>query len=180
MLLVLLIIFAVILVFAIVAMFVIYRLSNSRKYKSEVHFLGGASTDTGQISRDNNYFKGISSQLDETTVVGTSDFAKNKKTKNIKIRISNLNNSSVDDLLITDYLIFGRISGEKRYSITNDGAVSKEHCKLYVYNDSLCLCDLNSSNHTYINGKIINEAVFYKSGDLIKMGNTFIKVEVYS
>ena len=70
MLLILLIILLVILVVAIVVFIIMYRSSNRQQYRNDVYFSGGANMDTGQISSDNNYFKGVLTELDDTVVVG--------------------------------------------------------------------------------------------------------------
>lgn len=178
MLLILLIILLVILVVAIVVFIIMYRSSNRQQYRNDVYFSGGANMDTGQISSDNNYFKGVSTELDDTVVVGMGNVNRERKAHGIRVIISNLNTSDVCELTITDYLIFGRGSGEKMYCISNDGAVSKNHCKLYIDTGHLYVCDLCSSNHTYVNNARINEAILCKSGDLLKLGNTFIKLEM--
>lgn len=178
MLLILLIILLVILLFAIVAFIIIFRSTNRHQYRNDVYFSGGANMDTGQISSDNNYFKGVSSELYDTIAIGMENVNRECKADGIGVIISNLNTSEVSEVTISDYLIFGRVSGEKIYCISNDGAVSKNHCKLYIDTGHLYISDLCSSNHTYVNGTRINEDVLCKSGDLIKLGNTFIKIEM--
>lgn len=178
MLLILLIILLVILVFAIVAFIIIYRSSNRQQYRNDVYFSGGANMDTGQISKDNNSFKGVSTELYDTVFIESPSVNREHRKNGISVIISNLNTSDVFQVIISDYLIFGRVRDEKTYCINNDNAISKNHCKLYVNTGHLYICDLGSSNHTYVNNKRINEAVLCKSGDLIKLGNTFIKIEM--
>lgn len=175
---ILLIILLVILVFAIVAVTAIYQSSNKQYHRSDIHFSGGANTDTGQMTSDNNYFKGISGELEDTIPISNS--ARNgrpsdKISQNITIR--NLNDSSVANLKINDYLIIGRNDGEKVFKVSNDNTVSKKHCKLYYEVNNLYLCDLNSSNYTYLNKKRLTKPEICKSGDIIKVGKTYLKIE---
>ncbi|MCI6616521.1 FHA domain-containing protein [Ruminococcus sp.] len=175
---ILLIILLVILVFAIVAVTAIYQSSNKQYHRSDIHFSGGANTDTGQMTSDNNYFKGISGELEDTIPISNSARSgrpSGKLSQNITIR--NLNDSSVANLKINDYLIIGRNDGEKVFKVSNDNTVSKKHCKLYYEVNNLYLCDLNSSNYTYLNKKRLTKPEICKSGDIIKVGKTYLKIE---
>jgi len=166
----------VILVVAVVIILFVWRGSNKQGYKDEVFFWGGANADTGQISTDNNYFKGVSDELSRTTVV--SENLRSDSYKSFVFVINNLNTNQQTKVRITDELIIGRVDGEKVFCIKNDNAVSKQHCKFYLYLEKLYVSDLNSSNHTFVNNKRITEPVLCKNGDVVKIGNTFLKIEM--
>lgn len=178
MMLILLIILLVILIFAIITVIVIYKSSNKQYHRSDIHFSGGADIDTGKMTSDNNYFKGISGELEDT--ISINNYSRIRKTSgelSKSITISNLNNSSVSNLRINDYLIIGRSDGKNVFKITNDNTISQKHCKLYYEMNNLYLCDLNSSNHTYLNKKRLTKPEICKSGDIIKIGKTYLKIE---
>jgi hypothetical protein len=57
-----------------------------------------------------------------------------------------------------------------------DMMVSKNHCRIDLVRDEPLLRDLKSTNGTFLNDKIVNEAKRLNSGDLIRIGNTEIEV----
>lgn len=175
---VLVVVLAAVLVLA--AASIIYVVCSSRKihFKHDIYFSGGADAHTGQMITDNNYFKGLSGEINETMVIGSNYSERSSQFQGITVEINNLSISEVKTFTITDYLVIGRVDTQKSYCIAHDRAVSKNHCKLYVDNNMLYLCDLGSSNHTYINKKMVEQPVQCGNGDLIKIGNTLLKIEI--
>lgn len=168
-----LILITVALVLAVLIIAVGIVFSNKKRKPSEIHFSGGADLENGRLSSDNNYFKGVSGALSETFVVdehrsAASDF-------NRYVVIKNLANSSSEKVVIKDSLVVGRANEKGMYSI-NDKSVSKNHCSLTVKNRKLYLSDLNSSNHTYLNGIQVRQDAEVHSGDIIKIGNTKLMI----
>lgn len=51
-----------------------------------------------------------------------------------------------------------------------DEEVSRLHCRIFWSAEQLYLEDLNSSNHTYLNGELANVPVRIQDGDIIYMG----------
>lgn len=69
-----------------------------------------------------------------------------------------------------------RIGKEKSYVdyfIADNTAISRSHCNIHTQNDEYFIEDTNSTNHTYINGKIVTSNVKVKlsSGDKIRLAN---------
>ena len=69
-----------------------------------------------------------------------------------------------------------RIGKEKSYVdyfIADNTAISRSHCNIHTENGEYFIEDTNSTNHTYVNGKIINSNVKVKlaSGDRIRLAN---------
>ena len=69
-----------------------------------------------------------------------------------------------------------RIGKEKSYVdyfIADNTAISRSHCNIHSENGEYFIEDTNSTNHTYINGKIINSNVKVKlsSGDQVRLAN---------
>ncbi len=141
--------------------------------RSEVHFSGGANLDNGRLSSDNNYFKGVSGALVDTVVVD-----ENRRTATdfgFYITIKNRANGHCDKAVINGQLIIGRGVEKDTYTL-NDKFVSIHHCRLTVKNGRLFLDDLNSSNHTYLNGEQLHNTAEIHSGDTIKLGNTRLEI----
>lgn len=61
--------------------------------------------------------------------------------------------------------------------IINDNFVSHEHACITVYKNQYWLSDLNSTNHTYLNGQLIDGEVALTPGDVIKIGAVTFKYE---
>lgn len=64
-----------------------------------------------------------------------------------------------------------------KLSLFGDGKVSRNHCTIYESQGTICLQDLNSSNHTYLNGNVITTPVYLQNGDVIRIGNTQLRVQ---
>lgn len=61
--------------------------------------------------------------------------------------------------------------------LCKDGRISRNHCTIYESGGTLCLQDLNFRNHTYLNGNMVTSAVYLHNDDIIKVGNTQLKVQ---
>lgn len=64
-----------------------------------------------------------------------------------------------------------------KLTLSDDSKISRSHCMIYEREGTLYLQDLKSSNHTYLNRKIITGAVCLKNGDVIQAGNTKLRVQ---
>lgn len=152
----------------------IYCSSKNNKRRNDIHISGGADIETGQISSDNNFFKGLSGTLEETWVAESNLRAKNKSA--LKITIRNLRNSSSEQVIVSDRLIIGRADGEGIYTVRDDASVSKNHCILFISGGDLYISDLNSANHTYLNKKLIINSEKCHCNDVIRIGNTYLQI----
>ncbi|MBQ7385236.1 MAG: FHA domain-containing protein [Ruminococcus sp.] len=168
------IVIGIFLAFAIVATVFIVRSQKNRTNNSEIHISGGADIERGYLSNDNNYFKGGYGELEETVVIGYDYRRAGANSKTIKL--INLRTSQSTVLNIVNQLTFGRSREGGCFSIEGDTSVSMYHCRMFVYNNTLYLEDLNSSNHTFVNSKRITEPYILSDGDEVKIGNTRFKV----
>lgn len=170
---ILILVLCALMVVLIVAIVVIIKYLKKDNYRRrDIHISGGVDIETGQISTDNNYFKGITGSLEDTIVAGY-DYRKNLGFKCI---IYDLNKSTKTAVEINNNIIIGRTNGDNVYQIIYDRQVSQKHCKLYVQDKKLFVCDMGSLNHTILNGEIITTAVECRNGDVIKVGNTMLKI----
>jgi predicted component of type VI protein secretion system len=60
--------------------------------------------------------------------------------------------------------------------VINSRRVSRQHCALTLSNDRLLVCDLGSSNGTWVNGTPVSTATRLKQGDLIELGEEGLEV----
>ena len=170
---VLIIVLAVFIIAAVIIV-AVSILSNKKSQPSEIHFSGGADIDNGRLSSDKNYFKGLSGALGETVVVNESH--RQAAGYGFYITIKNPANGQSGSVAIDRSLDFGRAAEVGVYEV-RDKSVSWRHCRIELKNGKLFLSDLNSSNHTYLNGRQVYQSVEVHSGDTIKIGNT--KLEIY-
>lgn len=96
---------------------------------------------------------------------------------------------SFDDLItgrrlykrFTRQLLIGRKhsnqEGIEELLFPEDAKVSRRHCEIYDVGGRLCLQDLQSRNHTYLNGKMISKPVYLKNGDIIQLGDKKLRVQ---
>ncbi|NLP42259.1 MAG: FHA domain-containing protein [Veillonellaceae bacterium] len=59
--------------------------------------------------------------------------------------------------------------------VIDDKFVSYEHACITYYKNGHWLSDLNSTNHTYLNGKAIAGEILLKDGDVLKIGAVTFK-----
>ncbi|RDU22817.1 DUF6382 domain-containing protein [Anaerosacchariphilus polymeriproducens] len=111
----------------------------------------------------------------ETTLLGTEPIQEKEATGNL-IRMK------TQEKIVVDKEIF-RIGKEKSfvdYYISDNKAISRSHARLVKRNREYFIVDTNSTNHTYINGKIIpsNQEFLVPNGATIRLGNEEFKFEL--
>ena len=60
--------------------------------------------------------------------------------------------------------------------MVEDGYVSKIHAMLHVYSNAIVLADLNSTNGTTVNSRVVQKTVL-RNNDIITLGRYKLKVE---
>lgn len=75
-------------------------------------------------------------------------------------------------------VVIGRSKEQSDIVVDYDKSVSGKHCLMEESRGAVFLKDLNSSNHTYLNGTMVTDAVKIKGGDTIKVGKTTFKAEI--
>ncbi len=151
---------------------VVFKKSRKQPFRNDIHISGGADINTGKISTDNNYFKGLSENLSHTVVVNNNY----RENNTLTVNIYNFNSKNNEIVKIINQIDIGRSQDKNTFCVDNDKMVSMHHCRLFIKDRKLYLCDLNSLNHTYLNKKIVSVPVNVKSGDIIGVGATKLKV----
>jgi len=158
----------------IVALVFIIKLNSGSRRGSEMHISGGANIEKGYLSNDNNYFKGGYENLGETVVI-SADYR--TSTGEMKyVMFTNLVNYKTFSLNVKDTVILGRVRAEGVFVLDSDPSISKKHCKLTLAQGRLYAEDMGSSNHTYVNSKILTAPCQINNGDILKLGNTSLRV----
>lgn len=118
-------------------------------------------------------------EMDETVVQGkltvTSSFSF------IYIRLYQLYTGKCYDSYLENMLQIGRINGAGDIPalILDDPMVSKKHCMLYRRGDQIMIQDLESTNHTFVNGCQIEGAVPITHGDRLSLGKSQYQFQCY-
>lgn len=98
-----------------------------------------------------------------------------------RIVFDNLNTGERIYMDFTRQMWIGRTAsgqnGVVKMTVPADEKVSRNHCTIYECRGTLCLRDLNSSNHTYLNGNVVTDAVYLQNEDVIRVGNTQLRVQ---
>lgn len=162
-------------VFAIIAVAFIVRSLKKPKISREMHFYNGADIEKGYVSTDNNFFKGVSAESDETRLIGTDH--RTAKMRRISVKFINLRTGRIDSVDLYDQLVIGRSPGANGFTIDSDPSVSKQHCMIFTNEGRVYLMDLKSANHTYLNSARITDIVDLSPNDVIKLGNTRLRVK---
>ena len=78
-------------------------------------------------------------------------------------------------------LIIGRAPKNDRESVLvlNDSKVSQKHCRIYRQGEQILLQDLGSTNHTWLNGGLVEGAVPLTFGDKITVGQCTFQFQCY-
>ena len=160
--------------FAGVAVLMIVKQVKKPKMSREMHFLNGADIESGYVSSDNNFFKGVSGDTDETTLIGMDH--RTGKMRRYALSFVNLRTGRTDSVVLYDQLVIGRAPGDVGYTVDSDPSVSKQHCMIFNSEGKLYLMDMQSVNHTYLNFNRINQPEPLNNNDIIKIGNTQLEV----
>ncbi|HOD28278.1 MAG TPA: VWA domain-containing protein [Syntrophales bacterium] len=96
----------------------------------------------------------------------------------LKMKLSVLGNSADRrdyGIILSNQAFIGR-SSECDLSIRDDEEISKRHCKLTIEGGYVMISDLNSTNGTFVNGVPIKSDYRLKSGDLVLLGRTEMRI----
>lgn len=124
-------------------------------------------------AKPKGYYETLSDEVELTKVLSAGHQLNNA---GLPIRLKNLKSSHSYSLTVCPELIIGRLEVDGVFTIGGDPAVSKKHCRLYINNNALWIEDLNSANHTFLNGQTVASPTPVKSGDELKVGNTRLMI----
>ncbi len=166
----------VLLVLLIAFIVVSRRNSIPKEHRRDITFTDGADVSNGMmnVSRTgagfNRKLQGTILISVDGTVTGINDSRRNSV-----MQIRRLQDNVVFDLVMTGDVTLGRIQNsfiEGYYCVTDSSDVSKYHCSLKRNDDgSVLITDLNSTNHTYVNGIRIEGTSVLRRGDVFRMGH---------
>lgn len=150
-----------------------------RHYRKDVYVNGGVDLKTGQVSKGSvSAFNGMNIEQYDTIVIGGEN-----SYAGVVSRIVLVNRKTGEryEKSFNDMLIIGR--GGKGYEsqmllLGGDKSVSGMHCRIFRYNGALYAEDMNSANHTYLNGEYLSSPKKIHNGDILKLGKSSFRIEI--
>ena len=79
---------------------------------------------------------------------------------------------------LDDNVIVGRNVDRVQVAIDSSRTISGQHCEFYVKANRFFVRDLNSINHTYLDGKMIKGEAEVVSGSIVKLGEAEFCIEI--
>lgn len=73
-------------------------------------------------------------------------------------------------------VVIGRDPREADMAVEGDKSISRRHCRLFGEGAACFVEDLNSANHTYLNGEMLTAPMPLKEGDILKLGTVELVV----
>ena len=154
------------------------HVGRSQNYNQTIYLSGGKAVGE---NRGADYHQ-LVNDIDEMS--GTVLKGQNSVTSSfsyIYVRLYQLYTGKCYDSYLEDTLQIGREGnlGNAPALILGDPMVSKKHCMLYRRGDKILIQDLESTNHTYVNGCKIQGAVPITHGDQLSLGNSQYQFQCY-
>ncbi len=97
----------------------------------------------------------------------------------VSLRIFNQGTGTTMQFYFHERFVIGRFDGhaaKDKYCIESDPYVSKNHCELFLQNNRVYVQDLSAHNRTFLNGREVKGWVPVKSGDILSVGYTKLRV----
>lgn len=80
---------------------------------------------------------------------------------------------------LSDKVVIGRRYETGVHIVLNyDSTVSAKHCEISIHGNRFFVRDLHSSNKTFLNGKVVGDDMELISGDILRIGNLEMTVEI--
>jgi len=92
------------------------------------------------------------------------------------VKIGKKDNDSFRELTLTNSIIIGRDSTKAKLVFKNDELLSGRHCELSLKEGRIFICDLNSTNGTYVNGVPISGSFRLHNDDIILLGSMELRI----
>lgn len=152
-------------------------LTKDNNYNQNLEIRGGKKVGIEDGSSTKLLLSNHSDQMD-TIVKGmkvpaapvTSSFA------GLSVRLSDINTNQFYDFYLENQIVIGRVGGSAFVQL-DDTMVSKKHCMIYRKGEQVFIQDLDSTNHTYLNGCKLESPMQICSGDIIHIGKSTLQFQ---
>ena len=155
---------------------IIKGMRENRSYNQTIFLSGGRYASENQ----GGSYRIIDSSLEEEDTILKGKNAVTSSFSCVYIRLYQLYTGKCYDAYLENTLQIGRLEDNTVAAlILEDPMVSKKHCMLYRRGDQILIQDLESTNHTYVNGCRIEGAVPITHGDQLSLGNSQYQFQCY-
>ena len=148
----------------------------NRSYNQTIFLSGGRYASVNQ----GGSYRIVDSNLEEENTILKHKNTVTSSFSCVYVRLYQLYTGKCYDAYLENTLQIGRSGGNNAaVLILDDPMVSKKHCMLYRRGDQILIQDLESTNHTYVNGCKIEGAVPITHGDQLSLGNSQYQFQCY-
>lgn len=168
----------IVIVFFIVHMtiLIIKGMRENRSYNQTIFLSGGRYASENQAGS----YRIVDGSHEEEDTVVKGKYTVTSSFSCVYVRLYQLYTGKCYDSYLENTLQIGRSGGNAAaVLILDDPMVSKKHCMLYRRGDQILIQDLESTNHTYVNGCRIEGAVPITHGDQLSLGNSQYQFQCY-
>lgn len=114
---------------------------------------------------------------DSTELLDDDDATAMTEMINIRL-IDTKRPSKIMEYSLESSLILGRNPEKCQVVFDYEKSISSQHCEIYRAGGKIYIRDLHSSNGTYVDGQLVEEAVELSGGSMIKIGRLQIEFQV--
>ncbi|BCN29979.1 hypothetical protein bsdtb5_12740 [Anaeromicropila herbilytica] len=158
---------------------------NNKVKKPDIIISGGKNVSNQEYSSNiGRSFMSAGDELDKTVVLHQEDIF--DKTIMLSpdqclwsVKLKDIRNNRIFVKELRNELVIGRVgnsSDQAKIIIDYESSVSKRHCRIYLKESNVYIVDMGSSNHTFLNGVMLNDEQLLKDGDVIGVGNLSLEV----
>lgn len=101
-----------------------------------------------------------------------------KDNKKFDIELVDMSDTQIRYQIVSDEAVIGRNKEISDIAIENEKSISQRHCKIFVRGSSVYITDLDSLNHTYVDGEMISDETELVSGSELRLGRKIFTVEI--
>lgn len=165
---------ALILVLVVMMLYLIKRQEESNKrYHSLIVVNGGKAVSSGGQQSGSLLYDEI--EVDKNTLLVNVNVnlekLPEKEIVNYILTLEDRETGQYFQQKIDDYLIVGREESDSHSMVISYEGISRSHCKFAFQNNTLYVEDMNSTNHTYLNGVYVSRPLPVRDGDVLYLGS---------
>ncbi len=175
------IVLSVCIVLLIITLMVVLKMKKRNNYSNNNELI---SVRTGELVNDNALGKSGSGLIyaehsDEDTIV-QSHRRSGVKRDIMQVCLIHVGTQNRYNFIVTTRIILGSLPANgdnERVEIPAYG-ISRSHCMFSLQGDRLYVQDLNSRNHTYLNGEMLVQPEYVMDGSALQLGNEVFVVRI--
>lgn len=158
----------------------IEMLKRDTSYNQNIVVHGGKVVGDTQEDMSGRLMYGINDQSDTLVVSSAPRPQVTSDVNAVYVRLHQVVTGVDYDYMLVNQMMIGRfMQGSKAEIQINDARVSQRHCQIYRQGEQLYLQDLGSTNHTFLNGCMLEGAMPLAYGDMIQVGDSIFQFQCF-